>query len=159
MNDAAKLLPVPEFADELCPSRFIASTDFKGKKPVFTIIDIHMEELESQKGKEVKGILTFRETDKKWVINKTNLICCINMFGRRLADWKGKRVALWAAPYQDGTCIRVYGSPDIPEDREITVALKRKAPRQVMLRGAKRSTATTGPEREPGSDDNAGESA
>lgn len=124
----------------LHPSRFLKSAELKGKDTTFTITGIQLEELEDENGKKkTKGIVSFKETPKLLVINRTNSDCIKGMFGRETDNWIGKRVTLYPAPFFDNftkehtTAIRVKGSPDIKEATTITVHLPRKKPTQVKM--------------------------
>jgi hypothetical protein len=87
------------------------------------------------------------------------------MFGRKLAAWLGKRITLFEDTWDGDPCLRVWGSPDIEKDMEVTVALPRKRPfnRTLHKMGAPTavpppsSTAASEPPeeyfREPGADD------
>lgn len=128
-----KVLPTPVDWDELYPGRFIKAGEFKGKKPTLTIAAVKIEELVGDKGPQIKGVIGFKETDKSWALNKTNGICLRDMFGRHVQEWVGKRVTLYAALWDGEECIRVWGSPDIDDDREVTVALPRKRPFKMTM--------------------------
>jgi hypothetical protein len=134
--------------DQLYPGRFMKAGEFKGKKPTLTIVSVDLDELEGTKGKQIKGIITFKETERALALNRTNGVCLKAMFGRLLADWVGKRVTLFADQWDGEECIRVWGSPDIPEDREIVIELPRKRPiKKTMHKVVPKS------QREPGQDD------
>lgn len=123
-----KTFPKPVDWDELYPGRFIKAGEFKGKKPTLTMTDVKIDELIGDKGPQIKGVISFKESEKQWALNKTNGICLKEMFGRKVQEWVGKRVTLFAAMWDGEECIRVWGSPDIPEDREVTISLPRKRP-------------------------------
>lgn len=110
--------------DQLFPGRFLKSGEFKGKDVTLTLANVKLEEMEDKrKGTVTKCILSFRETKKQLVLNKTNGECLKGMFGRRVADWIGKRVTLFPdnvrAFGSTKLAIRVRGSPDIASDKEI----------------------------------------
>lgn len=124
----------------LNPSRFLKSQAFAGREPCFTIKAVRIEELEGVDGKKkVKGIISFADVAKEWVLNRTVVECLKAMWGRETDDWHGKRVVLYAAPFHDNTtgenttCIRVRGSPDIAATLTVTISLPRKKPFQVQL--------------------------
>lgn len=135
----------------LHPSRFLKSQEFQGKDVTYTIKSIVLEELEDENAqKKVKGLMTFEETPKALVINRTNSDCIKGMFGRETNNWIGKRVTLFPEPFfnrmtkEHTTAIRVRGSPDIKEATTVTVALPRKKP--VQMKMSKTSgKASTGP--------------
>lgn len=128
MATAPKALPTPVDWDELYPGRFIKAGDFKGKVVTLTIASVKIEELVGDKGPQIKGVVTFQQTEKHWALNKTNGICLKALFGRHVQDWVGKRVSLFADTWNGEPCIRVYGSPEITENRTVEVALPRKRP-------------------------------
>lgn len=112
------------------PGRFLKAALFDGKRVLLTIEAGYMEVLEGDKGKENKLILTFVGKDKHLVCNKTNAFCMKEMFGNKISNWVGKRVAFMPAVVQFGPkkvdAIRIYGSPDIPGDMEIAARIGRK---------------------------------
>lgn len=147
--------------DELYPGRFIKTGDLKGKKVTLSIEEIEMEELEGNTGKKWTGIVSFRETEKKLTLNKTNGICLRAMFGRTLSEWEGKRVTIFPSKWAGEDCIRIWGSPDIDKDMTVQVALPRRKPFEMVLHkvvpGSKAPAAPPPPEpdetadaREPG---------
>jgi hypothetical protein len=122
--------------DQLFPNRFLKAGEFKGKDVTLTVAAVDVEELEGDKGKQVKGIITFKETKKQLVLNKTNGLCLRGMFGRDTGAWVGKRVTFWPAPIDFGDAeiaIRVRGSPDLEADLEIEIKLARKKARTVKM--------------------------
>ncbi len=157
-----KVFQKPVDWDELYPGRFIKASEFKGKPVTLRISDVAIEELIGDKGPQIKGIISFDKTEKKWAINRTNGVCVKAMFGPKVQAWVGKRITLFPALHDGEPCIRVWGSPDIAEDQDVLVTLPRKRPFVMTMhktaKGA--TTATKGapvqpapPEREPGADD------
>lgn len=128
MGDAARVFAKPVDWDELYPGRFLKASDFKGKNVTLKIKEVSLEELEGDKGKQIKGVLGFEKTDKQLALNKTNGICLKSMFGKKVQEWVGKRITLFASVWNGDDCIRVFGSPDIEVTTEITVQLPRKRP-------------------------------
>lgn len=125
--------------DQLYPGRFMKAGLFQGRDVTLEIEGVRLEELEGDKGKEVKGIITFKKAKapKELTLNKTNGLCLKEMFGRDTANWIGKKVTLYPAEvdYENSdVAIRVRGSPDIPKDIEFTLKLARKKGRQVILK-------------------------
>lgn len=123
-----KVFPKPIDWDELYPGRFIKSVDFKGKQVTLKISEVRIEELVGDTGPKIKGVISFDRTEKQWALNKTNGICLKEMFGKKVQEWVGKRVTLFPSTWNGEECIRVYGSPDIEADKQITVSLPRKRP-------------------------------
>lgn len=115
--------------DQLYPGRFIKAGELQGKKVTLTIADVDTEELVGDDGKtQIKATLAFKETPKKHVCCKTNGICIREMFGRKIADWIGKRVTFYPDVWNGDPCIRVWGSPDIDREIPVTITLPRKRP-------------------------------
>lgn len=115
--------------DQLYPGRFIKAGELLGKKVTLTVTDIQHEELVGDDGKpSTKVTLSFKETPKKHVCCKTNAICMRDMFGRELNKWKGKRVTFFPDTWNGEPAIRVWGSPDIDREIEVTVTLPRRKP-------------------------------
>jgi hypothetical protein len=154
--NAPKKIRVVDF-DELYPGRFLKASDFKGQKVTMTIADAWLEELEGEDGKELKATVAFKERPKELVLNRTNGEAIKAMFGRKLADWNGKRVTLFPSVVTERgmlkgqPCIRVYGSPDIAHDLDIVIKRPRQDAKNVTLHkvtpGAKPSANEP---REPG---------
>jgi len=120
--------------DELYPGRFLKAGELQGRLVTLTITDVDTEELESDSGKKVKGVLSFEETPKQIPLNKTNGICIREMFGRKIPGWIGKRITIFAGEWNGEPCIRIWGSPDIEKDMQIQVTLPRRKPIPMTLR-------------------------
>lgn len=119
--------------DQLYPGRFMKAGEFAGKKPTMTISSVDLDELEGDKGKQVKGVISFKETDKQWALNKTNGICLREMFGRKPQEWVGHRITLFAGQWDGEEAIRVWGSPELEGDKEVTVQLPRRRPIKMTM--------------------------
>lgn len=138
--------------DELYPGRFIKAGDLRGRDVNLTITKVRADELEGQKGKQVKGVLSFKETKKELVLNRTNGECIKAMFGRKLADWVGKRVTFYPAAIQSEVAdlaVRVRGSPDLAADVTFSLALARKRPRDVTMKKTATGKVAPAPAPEP----------
>lgn len=161
MDAKKKVFAKPVDWQELYPGRFLHAADLKGKKVTLRMTDINLELLEGDKGPQIKGLVSFEKTDKQFALNKTNGLMIKAMFGSKLAAWVGKRITLFEDTWDGEPCLRVWGSPDIEKDIDVTIALPRKRPFDRVMRkvGAPAAVATpaaeTAPasEREPGSDD------
>jgi len=128
----------PATYDQLYPGRFLKAGLFEGKQVTLTIKDADLEELEGDKGKQVKAILTFEETQMGLVCCKTNGLCIKAMFGDKLSDWVGKKVTLFPSSWNGEPAIRVWGSPDIKEDLNVSVVLPRKKPIPMVMHKVER---------------------
>lgn len=127
--------------DELYPGRFLKAGELLGRKVTVTISSVDLDMLESDSGKKVKGVVSFKETQKQLALNRTNGICLREMFGRQIPQWEGKRITLFPDEWNGEPCIRIWGSPDINEDRKIQIALPRRRPIPMTMH-AMRSTAS-----------------
>lgn len=144
MKEEVKKHPRPTVYDQLYPGRFIKAAELLGKKVTLTIEDIQLEDLEGDDGTKTKCIISFKGAQKKLVACKTNGLCIKEMFGKELANWVGKRITIFEDEWNGEPCIRVWGSPDIPAELEVVVALPRRRPfKKVMHKVEKR-------DREPG---------
>lgn len=112
---------------------YIAAVELGDKRPTLTISDVKLCKLEQEDGRQKdKGIVSFREVDRGWVLNRTNATCLAAMFGEDTEQWIGKRVTLFSTPVKFGPKvepgIRVAGSPDLAADLDVTVKLPKKKP-------------------------------
>lgn len=151
---APKVLAKPVDWDELYPGRFLKVGEMKGKQVTLKISDVDLEELVGDKGQQIKGVISFEKTPKKLALNKTNGLCLREMFGKKLPDWIGKRITLFPSQWNGEDCIRVWGSPDIAADKEITIALPRKRPFAMTMHktgpsAAKSTGSTPAPAEQP----------
>ena len=150
-------LKKPVDYDELYPGRFLKASDLKGRKFTLTIASVDLYELEGEKGPKVKGVIAFKETPKLITLNRINGLCLKGMFGRLVQEWAGKRITVFPSTVQEAglmkgdPCIRIWGSPEIAHDLEISIRLaKRKAYTMTMHKVVKAAEGNAG--REPGSD-------
>lgn len=142
MNEEAKKHPKPTSYDQLYPGRFIKAAELLGKKVTVTIADVELEDLEGEDGKKTKCIISFKESPKKLVACKTNGLCIKEMFGKELANWMGKRITIFEDVWNGEPCIRVWGSPDLDAEMEVTVTLPRRRPfKKVMHKVERRPEA------------------
>lgn len=137
---------IPKDWDELYPSRFIKGGELGDKRPILTIADVQLERLPKMDadGEELRGVVKFREVDRGLVLNKTNGLCLKAMFGRVPATWIGKRIVLFKAEHKGEPCVRIYGSPDISEDREIEIKLPKRRPLRMVMHAPRRGPAGGG---------------
>lgn len=139
--------------DELYPGRFIKPGELKDSKPLLIIEEVEMEVLEGSTGPKWTGILSFKNTEKKMTLCKTNGILLRAMFGATLSEWEGRRFNVFKSKWNGDDCIRVWGSPDIEKDMVIKVELPRRKPFDMTLHktaaGGKAPPTTPAP-REPG---------
>lgn len=131
-------MPKPTNYDELYPGRFLKAGLFKGKKVTLTIKDVDLEELEDNNGKpKAKAILSFVERPMELVMCKTNGLCIRAMFGKELANWKGKRITFFPGQWNGEECVRVWGSPDLKQEQTVQIELPRRKPFPMVLHAIK----------------------
>jgi hypothetical protein len=129
MDTETRKRPKPVDFDQLYPGRFIKAGELLGKKVTLTITDVDVEDLIGEDNKpKAKATVSFRETEKQLVLCKTNGISIKAMFGKKLADWVGKRITVFPDTWNGEPCIRIWGSPDIERDMEVEIALPRRRP-------------------------------
>ncbi len=122
-------MPKPTNYDELYPGRFLKAGLLKGQKVTLTIKDVDVEQLEDNTGKpKTKAIIAFSERPLELVACKTNGLCLKAMFGKDLANWIGKKVTLFPGQWNGEECIRIWGSPEIEKDFDISIELPRRRP-------------------------------
>jgi hypothetical protein len=81
--------------NDMFPSRFLKSADFKDDETkIFTITGVRKEVLGQGDEKESKNIVSFAETDKEFILNKTNAVTISKFLTAETDNWTGKRVAL-----------------------------------------------------------------
>jgi hypothetical protein len=88
--------------DDLYGSRFLSATDVKA--PVTATIERIDHESFARPGEptRVKAVAYFKGGKKGMVINKTNANTLALAFGKKFADWPGKRVTVKAEPTNFG---------------------------------------------------------
>lgn len=85
------------------PSNFLKSEDIGDTEMVLTITGVENEELGQGQEKETKPVISFKETDKKLVVNKTNFIAIAGVLGSDESDdWSGKQIGLITMQVQFG---------------------------------------------------------
>jgi len=79
---------------EMYPSRFLKAEDFaEDERKTFTIKSVDLEEL-GQGKKETKPVVSFRDSEKGLVLNKTNGAVVAEMYGDDTDEWTGKKITL-----------------------------------------------------------------
>lgn len=106
----------PEFhVDLMFPSAYLRAADFEGKAVTLTITEVHRDQLRLTSGaKAEKYVLSFKETDKMFVLNKTNAKAIAKMLHEPKAiNWPGAKITLEPTTCEAFgeivACIRVQG--------------------------------------------------
>lgn len=145
MVDRAQQNPMRRVVDfdELYPGRFLKAGTLKGQKVTLTIAAVHAEHLEGDAGKKWKGVVTFERTEMQLALNRTNGECFKAMFGREVPKWVGRKVTLFPGEWNGEPCIRVWGSPELEQDRAITIALPKRKPITMVMHAVRRDEASS----------------
>ena len=74
---------------------YLIGEELDGKEVTLTIKEVVQEELQNQKGKEIKPVASFVGTDRKLVLNVTNMKAIAKVLGTPyIDDWAGKQITL-----------------------------------------------------------------
>ena len=115
--------------DQLYPGRFWkAGLLAPDEKKVLVVSEVQVEPLETDKGIKEKGVLTFEGEKLQLALNKTNGVCLREMFGRVPYKWVGHRFAIFSGLWANEPCIRIWGSPELTEDKPVTIELPKRKP-------------------------------
>jgi len=125
--------------DQLYPGTYLKAGEFEGRAVTLTVKTITREMLSNGSGGEEPAVtVAFAETEKQFVMNKTNAVSLRAMWGDDSGEWIGKRVTLH--PVKDesglsdsGLCIRVKGSPELDKPLKFRARLGRKMVTQTLL--------------------------
>lgn len=125
---------------------YITAAELVGKTPTLTIDKVMLEKVESLKvddggrGKvKDKIVVYFKESkgERGWLVNRTNALCLVEMWGRETNDWIGHKVTLFVQQVRVGPKmepgIRVKGSPELTAPLSFELRLPRKKPIQTTL--------------------------
>jgi uncharacterized protein YcbX len=77
------------------PSKYLKADELEGDT-VFTIDGVTVENVGTAQKAESKPVISFAETDKGLVLNKTNANTIASLYGPDTDEWNGKRVTLFA---------------------------------------------------------------
>lgn len=61
----------------------------------YTIISCKNENVTNEQGTKLKGVLYFKETNKRLILNKTNGNKIAELYGKDTDGWMGKRITLY----------------------------------------------------------------
>jgi len=81
--------------NDLYPSKYIKSADIGETDMILTINRVEFEDFGFGESKETKPVLYFDETDKGLVLNVTNANTIASLYGDKIDNWTGKRIALF----------------------------------------------------------------
>ena len=72
---------------DLYPSKFIKCDDLQGREWPLTIAKLTIEEIDSERGKESRPLLTFHGVQKGLILNVTNYDSIAMMHGQETDNW------------------------------------------------------------------------
>lgn len=87
-------MPTDLVVDDIYKERWLKAVDLPDTDLIVTITDVNDEIIGPEK--EQKLILSFKETEKQLVLNKSNATILKNQFSNRPRQWVGKMITLYA---------------------------------------------------------------
>jgi hypothetical protein len=111
--------------DDAFPSRFLRHSDLRGREQRMTIADVTTELI----GDRRKLLVSFTNTPKSLVANKTNATAIARVFGRDTDHWRGKSITLYPTQVDfkgdtvDAIRVRAAPPPTAPADEDPFAAL------------------------------------
>lgn len=138
--------------DNLNPGEYISAAEFDGKPVTLRIASIDRGDFVKDDGTpEKRGVVSFTETERKWVLNKTN-IQLLKALWPDMEDAIGQKVTLVGEKVQFGPNvvdgIRVHGAPHLTGPVTVMVKLPKKKPVKRTLVPTGRAATTDVPEHE-----------
>ena len=101
-------------ATKLCPAPHLEAADLNGEDITLTVKGVRFALVGSERVE--KGVIDFEDSDRGFVLNRTNLKRIIAMHGRETDDWVGKTITLYPSETDFAgktvACIRVR-EPDL----------------------------------------------
>ena len=80
---------------DVFPSKYLSAEDLNGEPLTVTILDAPLETLRNDRGEETKTVLYFKETKKRFPLNKTNWDAVAVLCGGDTDDWPGHKIELY----------------------------------------------------------------
>lgn len=127
---------------------YLKAPDLQGRAHTLAIERVALFDAPSTKGggRETKPLVFFKGAKRPWVVNTTNALCLVAMFGDRFADWIGKRVTIQSEAVDAfgkvEQAIRVKGSPDIANTIRVQLPAGRKTSKRDLLKTAAPAATT-----------------
>lgn len=117
---------------QLFPSRYLSQDDFPQPRQ-FVIAKVTIEEVRQPNGKKNKGVLYFDGGGKPMILNKTNGLVLLKLYGRNPEGWVGKP-------------IEVYADPTVTMAGEVTGGVRVRAPSVVAKPAPAKAKPAAGPQ-------------
>jgi len=90
---------------------YIAACDLDSRDVTVTIKDVRACKLRSAQGEDKRPVASLQESDRCFVLNKTNCETISGLYGDKIKGWIGKRITLYPTTTQVARktvdCIRV----------------------------------------------------
>lgn len=85
--------------NDMMPSKYLKKEDV-GNGVLYEIVKVDEQDIGTEEtGPDIRWVLIFRETDKPFILNKTNLISVSSILDSSESDdWIGKSVVLYNDP-------------------------------------------------------------
>jgi hypothetical protein len=104
----------------LFPSEYVKCADLRGNDVTKTISKVWRDELQMRGGvKKKKAILSFKDSEKKLVCNRTNADTIAKLYGPHTSEWIGKKITMYPTTTTFGSetkdCIRIR--PSVPSGK------------------------------------------
>jgi len=77
------------------PSDFIKADDLGNREVTLTINSVAREEFNDNGRKDYKPVVSFKKTDKRLVLNRTNFRTIADMHGEDTDEWSGKPITIY----------------------------------------------------------------
>jgi hypothetical protein len=86
-------------------SKYVKAADLNGKTVTLTIHTLRIEDMQNhQNERERKPVLYFERATKGLVLNRTNAMTIVALYGDESDDWVGKRISIYP------TRVRAFGA-------------------------------------------------
>lgn len=128
--------PAPRTLRDLMGNPYLGAEDLRGQKVTLKIASVPRREemLDFETGEKTdKPVVRFERTTKALILNRTNGECIKAMFGPELTAWVGRRVTFFEGAFNGKPCVRVWGSPDLERDMNVSIRLPGRRPAQMQL--------------------------
>jgi hypothetical protein len=81
---------------DIFPSKYVKAADLQGRTVTLTIKELRVEEmLNHGNEKERKPVLYFERATKGLVLNRTNAMAIVTLYGDESDDWVGQRISIY----------------------------------------------------------------
>jgi hypothetical protein len=90
---------------DIFPSKYVKAADLNGKTVTLTIKSLAVEDMLNHSNEhERKPVLYFERATKGLVLNRTNAMIIVGLYGDESDEWTGKRISIYP------TKVRAFGT-------------------------------------------------